>query len=114
MSLDFDVSTFPAELAHEVAVTEVYLTDLRRMQDGKYPSAEELAAATVIRGARRGLRPTGCVVGVWAGFDREMRSSRLLVLAARDGWARTAGRLYRLEGWQGRPGEPRWSDTDAE
>lgn len=100
MSLDLDADTFAIELANEIERTAAYLNDLRRLQAGQYPSDADLSAATVIREARKGQRPTGCITGLWPGSDQPAMSSRLLILAASAGWARTASGLYRLEGWQ--------------
>lgn len=100
-NLDLDSPSFGTDLAHEIERTESYLSDLRRLAAGQYPSAAELTSATVISGAWRGLRQAGCILGVWPGDDRVLQSSRLLVLAVSQGWARTTNALYRLENWAG-------------
>jgi len=90
-----------AKLPRLVATAERLATDLRRILDGKGPSADELERAPTIENWHIGMRPVYVLFGHAFGHpllgDREVMTSPIWVFEPEAGWVRTQSRFYRLE-----------------
>lgn len=79
---------------------------LEAILDGRYPTPDVLEHMPILRQWRIGIHGFSlepCLIGLVEGHPEiqgpQIRTSRVFVIAAEFGWARTASRFYRL----GRP-----------
>lgn len=96
-----DVSPALAELLrNEIENFERLAADLRGILDGSSPSEAQLAAAPLIDYYQWVTRPVTCLAGHISGHplgsSSNGRTSELMYIAKRKGWARTRSRYYRL------------------
>jgi hypothetical protein len=85
----------------EVARLEALAEDLRRLSDGRGPSAEELARAPLLLNYAVAFRAAPCLEGLAIGHPRlgntDVITTQLWAYCPERNFARTLSRFYRLD-----------------
>lgn len=96
----FGPDDIDGSLGEDVWSLNALVGDLGRINDGCFPTREEVERAPLLENYRLGVREQPCLYGSLVRHPghaaRPFCTSELWVLAEPLGWARTLSRLYRL------------------